>query len=62
MSIKFPNADIIFEALQVLDGYWTEAHIRTTAEGVPYAGKNRPAIVTSVAIAVFIFGYSDQAI
>ena len=63
MSIESPNADMIFEALQMLDGYWTEAHIRTTAdeairnaeqwlshtdEGVPYAGKDRPAIVTSV--------------
>ena len=63
MSIESPNADMIFEALQVLDGYWTEAHIRTTAdeairnaeqwlrhtdEGVPYRGKDRPAIVTSV--------------
>ncbi len=63
VSIKSPNADMIFEALQVLDGYWTEEHIRTTAdeairnaeewlshtdEGVPYAGKDRPAIITSV--------------
>ena len=63
ISIKSPNADMIFEALQVLDGYWTEEHIRTTAdeairnaeewlshtdEGVPYAGKDRPAIITSV--------------
>ena len=63
MSIESPNADMILEALQVLDGYWTEAHIRTTAneairnaeqwlrhtdEGVPYRGKDRPAIITSV--------------
>ena len=63
ISMESPNADMIFEALQVLDGHWTEAHIRTTAneairnaeqwlsrtdEGVPYAGKDRPAIVTSV--------------
>ena len=63
ISVKSPNADMIFEALQVLDGYWTEEHIRTTAdeairnaeewlshtdEGVPYAGKDRPAIITSV--------------
>ena len=63
ISIKSPNADMIFEALQVLDGYWTEEHIRTTAdeairnaeewlshtdEGVPYAEKDRPAIITSV--------------
>ena len=63
ISLKSPNADMIFEALQVLDGYWTEEHIRTTAdeairnaeewlshtdEGVPYAGKDRPAIITSV--------------
>ena len=63
ISIKSPNADMVFEALQVLDGYWTEEHIRTTAdeairnaeewlshtdEGVPYAEKDRPAIITSV--------------
>jgi hypothetical protein len=63
MSIESPNADMILEALHVLDGYWTEAHIRTTAneairnaeqwlshtdEGVPYRGKDRPAIVASV--------------
>ena len=63
ISIKSPNADMIFEALQVLDGYWTEEHIRTTAdeairnaeewlshtdEGVRYAEKDRPAIITSV--------------
>ena len=61
--LKSPNADMIFEALQVLDGYWTEEHIRTTAdeairnaeewlshtdEGVRYAEKDRPAIITSV--------------
>lgn len=63
ISIESPNADMIFEALQMLDGYWTEAHIRTTAneaiqnaeqwlshtdEGVRYTGKDRPAIVASV--------------
>ena len=63
ISVKSPNADMIFEALQVLDGYWTEEHIRTTAdeaiqnaeewlshtdEGVRYAEKDRPAIITSV--------------
>ena len=63
ISIKSPNADMVFEALQVLDGYWTEEHIRTTAdeairnaeewlshtdEGVRYAEKDRPAIITSV--------------
>ena len=63
ISIKSPNADMIFEALQVLDGYWTKEHIRTTAdeairnaeewlshtdEGVSYAEKDRPAIITSV--------------
>ena len=63
MSIESPNADMILEALHMLDGYWTEAHIRTTAneairnaeqwlshtdEGVPYAGKDRPAITASV--------------
>ena len=63
ISIKSPNADMVFEALQVMDGYWTEEHIRTTAdeairnaeewlshtdEGVPYAEKDRPAIITSV--------------
>ena len=63
ISVKSPNADMIFEALQVLDGYWTEEHIRTTAdeairnaeewlshtdEGVRYREKDRPAIITSV--------------
>ena len=32
MSIESPNADMIFEALQMLDGYWTEEYIRTTAD------------------------------
>ncbi len=63
ISIKSPNADMVFEALQVMDGYWTEEHIRTTAdeairnaeewlshtdEGVRYREKDRPAIITSV--------------
>ncbi len=63
MSMESPNADMILEALQALDGYWTEEHIRTTAdkairnaekwlshtdEGVRYREKDRPAIVTSV--------------
>ena len=63
MSIESPNADMILEALHVLDGYWTEAQIRTTAneairnaeqwlrhtdEGVRYTGKDRPAIIASV--------------
>ena len=63
MSIESPNADMILEALHMLDGYWTEEHIRTTAdeairnaeqwlshtdEGVNYTGKDRPGIITSV--------------
>ena len=63
ISMESPNADMVLEALHMLDGYWTEEYIRTTAkaaiwnaeqwlrhtdEGVPYAGKDRPAIVTSV--------------
>lgn len=63
MSMESPNADMILEALHRLDGYWTEAHIRTVAreairnaekwlshtdEGASYRGKNRPAIVASI--------------
>ncbi len=63
MSMESPNADMILEALHMLDGYWTEEHIRTTAneairnaeqwlshtdEGVNYTGKDRPEIITSV--------------
>lgn len=63
MSIEAPNADMILEALHLLDGYWTEAYIRTTAnaaiwnaeqwlrhtdDGVRYRGKDRPAIIASV--------------
>ena len=63
MSIESPNADMILEALHMLDGYWTEEHIRTSAneairnaeqwlrhtdEGAPHTGKDRPAIITSV--------------